>query len=247
MRAALRLLATLLAVSFAGTASAQPLVADLSNHLIAMTTGFSGAELLLFGAVEDEGDVVVVVRGPKEDILVRRKERIGVIWVNRTSLQFSDVPSYYALATNRPLDEIAPRTVRMRNEIGISGVRLRPSDPGVDKQTAKIFRRALIRNKRNAGLYKEEAGTVKFLGKRLFRTTITFPSTTPTGTYFVTVYLVRNGNVVSAQSTPLNVSKIGLEARIFQAAHQHSALYGVFAILMALFAGWLAGAVFRRI
>ena len=247
MRGALRALVALGVLLTAGPAAAQPLVADLSSHLIAMTTGFSGAELLLFGAVEDEGDVVVVVRGPKEDILVRRKERVGGIWVNRVSLKFSGAPSYYALATNRPLDEIAPRTVRMRNEIGLSGVRLRPTDTSIDARTTNEFHRALIRNKQAAGLYKEEIGKIQFLGKRLFRTTITFPSTTPTGTYFVTVYLVRNGDVVSAQSTPLNVSKTGLEARIFQAAHQHAALYGVFAILMALFFGWLAGAVFRRI
>ena len=41
------------------------LVAALSNHLVAISTGFSGTDVLLFGAIDGTGDVVVVVRGPE--------------------------------------------------------------------------------------------------------------------------------------------------------------------------------------
>ena len=73
-----------------------------------------------------------------------------------------------------------------------------------------------------------------------------FPANVPTGTYKVEVYLLRDGRVVSAQTTPLIVGKIGLEADIFDFAHNYAALYGVIAILVALVAGWLAHVAFRR-
>ena len=47
-----------------GGLHAQGLVADASRHLVAITTGFVGTKVLLFGATEGEGDVIIVVRGP---------------------------------------------------------------------------------------------------------------------------------------------------------------------------------------
>ncbi len=77
-------------------------MADLSSHLVAITTGFTGTNVLLFGATDGPGDIVVVVRGPQKDIDVRRKERFGPIWVNATTVAMKDVPSYYRVASTRP-------------------------------------------------------------------------------------------------------------------------------------------------
>ena len=109
-----------------------------------------------------------------------------------------------------------------------------------------VFRKALLRNKQRAALYTKGHGKIKMLGKRLFRTTVVFPANVPTGTYSVNVLLFRGGQVVYTETTPLTVRKVGLEAGIFNFAHQHSMLYGVIAILIALMAGWIAGAMFRK-
>jgi uncharacterized protein (TIGR02186 family) len=87
---------------------------------------------------------------------------------------------------------------------------------------------------------------VEFLGSRLFRTDLRLPANVPTGAYEAKVYYLNEGQVVSAQTTPLFVSKVGVEAEIFDFAYEQSALYGVIAILIALMAGWLAHIAFRR-
>ena len=72
----MRRLLIAVALLFASAAQAQddvPLVADLSSHLVAITTGFSGTDVLLFGATNGPGDIAVVVRGPAEDAVIRRK------------------------------------------------------------------------------------------------------------------------------------------------------------------------------
>ena len=57
---------------------AQAVVADLSDHLIAVTAGFSGTKLLLFGATDGEAaDGIIVVRGPAEQVVVRRQDSLG--------------------------------------------------------------------------------------------------------------------------------------------------------------------------
>lgn len=228
------------------SARAEPLVADLSDHLIEITTSFTGAEVLLFGATEGEGDIVVIVRGPAQDLIVRQKESVAGIWMNRSRMRFRDVPAYYAAASNRPVDEIVPHEMRVRNEIGAENLRLRAAQKA-PKETIGLFREALIRGKQAQQLYGVKTGEIAFMSNSLFQTRLFFPATVPVGVYTVKVLLVKEKRVVSVQTTPLIVQKTGLEAAIFNFAHAHAAQYGIVAIFLALVAGWLAGVFFRGV
>jgi uncharacterized protein (TIGR02186 family) len=246
-RAVLAILVAVLALAgVAGAVRAQALIADLSSHLIAITTGFTGTDVLLFGAVEEAGDVVVVVRGPVGDAAVRRKDRIAGVWVNAERLDFRDVPSYYAVAASRPLSDIGTPALLARHGIGLDFLRLTPAED-VSEARAQPFRSALVRIKQSDNLFSAEVGRVTFLGQRLFRTSVAFPANVPVGSYLVEVLLVRDGEVVSAQTTPLIISKVGFGADLFDFAHNQAALHGLVAILVALMAGWAAHLIFRRI
>lgn len=237
---------SLLAASAPPTAeSAAPLVADLSNHLIAITTDFTGTNVLLFGAVDGPGDVIVVVRGPVNDQIVRRKERVAGIWVNRTSVEFRSVPSFYAVASTRPIEELLDEPTRARHSIGLDTLRLMA--PESERDLLPDFRAALHRIKISQALYRPDTINVNFLGNTLFRADINFPSNVPIGSYVVEVLLVRDGEVASAQTTPLVISKIGIGADIFEFAHRHAFFYGLATVVLALLAGWAAHLVFRRI
>lgn len=227
-------------------ARSQDLVADLSSHLIAVTTGFAGTSLLLFGATQGEGDVVVVVRGPDKPETVRRKRRSLGIWVNRDSFSFAAAPSFYAIASSRPLEEILGTQTLRRLELGLNQLRL-PAAAGQPPERYGEYRAALVRRQQAAALYPEAPGKVVFLGPRLFRTDVLFPSNVPTGDYTVTVYLVRDQEVTTAQTTPLIVSKLGVSAGISDFAHQHAALHGVIAVALSMVVGLAAGVVLRKV
>jgi uncharacterized protein (TIGR02186 family) len=223
-----------------------PLVADLSSHLVPITSGFTGADVLLFGATDGSGDIVVVVRGPTHDLKVRRKEPAGPIWVNKTSVTLRDVPSYYRIASSRPLAEFVPDALKDRYQLGLDYLRLNSADDSLGANDVTIFRQALIHLKTEQGLYGEELGAVNLLSNRLFRTELHFPANVPTGTYLVEVYLFRDGAVTSAEIVPFTVSKIGIGADIYDFAENYGAVYGVLAVLLAIAAGYAAGAAFRR-
>jgi uncharacterized protein (TIGR02186 family) len=229
-----------------GADAAEELVVDLSAPVVAITTGFTGADLLLFGVTGGDGDVVVVVRGPAKDETVRRKARIAGVWVNRDQMTFKQVPSFYTISANRPPNEFVPIKARQDNQIGFDFLELKPVDAGVDVGEAERFRTAFIRNKQRAGLYGKEPGKVIFLGNRLFRTNITFPANVAVGTYGIDVYQVRDDKLISWKTTLLNVRKFGFEAGVFDFAHRHSLAYGVLAVLIAAVAGWLGSVIFRR-
>lgn len=224
-----------------------PLVADLSEHLIKITTGFAGSRLLLFGATDGPGDVIVVVRGPRHTTIVRRKIRIAGIWVHGAEVRFEGVPAFYAVASSAPLTRLLGPQDLAREQIGAAALELRPRTEMIDDASLAGFRTALVRNRQHEGLFQPGVGAVNFLGEQLFRAEIDFPANVPTGTYEVRILLVRDGNVVQVQTTPLFVSKVGLSAEIFDFAQERSALYGLIAIAIALIAGWLASAIFQRI
>ncbi len=239
------ILAALIALT-AGRAEAQTLAADLSSHVIGITTGFVGANLVLFGSTDRPGDIAVIVRGPPTAMTVRRKENILGVWINGSSAVFRDAPSFYAVAASKPLKDIATLENLTRHSIGLENVKLQPSK-GIPEPRLSEFQAALLDNQEKADLYRANVAPVTFLGEHLFRADMFFPANVPTGSYSVEVLLLSGGEVVSAQTTPLIVSRIGFSNGVFVVAHRHAALYGAGALVFAIFAGWAAGAMFRRV
>lgn len=239
------LLAATLLLTLPAAARAQQLVADLTSHLVAITTGFTGTSVVLFGAVEGGGDIVVVVRGPEGETVVRRKSRVAGIWLNTRSIAFANVPQYYAVLSNKPVDEIVPANLRQLHEIGIEDLKLVPAEKAKPADIAE-FRAALVEEQQHSKLYDKQPGTVNFLGDKLFRASLDFPATVPTGTYLIQVFLVRKGDIVAAQTTPLIISQTGLEADINDFAQNRPLLYGLVAVALAAMAGWGATFLFRN-
>ena len=247
-----RVLPALLLLAALVAAPAWPVAAnfvyDLSSRLIALTTAFAGTQVLLYGAAsQDAGAIAITVRGPAQDLTVRRKSRVGPIWINTNSVRFRDVPSFYAVATSVPLEELAGPATLARYELGAEQLRLNPLVPGsYSEEELAEFRAALLRNQQRQGLYSTEPGTVSFLGDLLFRTRVVFPANVPPGDYQVQVFQFAGGEVVAAQSSKLEVGKIGIEAELYEFAMGRPALYGAVALLLALGSGWLANLMFRR-
>jgi uncharacterized protein (TIGR02186 family) len=233
-----------LLICWGSAARAEALVADLTSHLIAITTGFTGASVVLFGATDGPGDVIVAVRGPEREMTVRRKSRVAGIWVNTQQVTFVNLPSFYAVAASRPMADILSPATAAFYRLGIANLKLAASTPA-PSVVVDAFRTALERTQQEAGLYVDRMGKVDFLGERLFRATITFPSNVPTGTYLVEVFLVRDKDIVSGQTTPLVVSRVGVDAAVFEFSTRQPGFYGAIAVLTAVVAGWLASLPFR--
>ena len=239
------LLCFLLAVSAMQSAKAQEVVADISEHLVAISTGFTGSKLLLFGAMEKDAKVIVVVRGPDGPVTMRRKGRVAGIWMNKDSLKFETVPSYYAVLTSHPINEIIDETTAMVQEIGFDHLVLRPEK--IHEAAYVIpFREALVRKNTQRNLFQIGENEIEIIRDKLFRTDVHFPANAPVGSYWIQVYLFVNGDIVSAQSSVLPVGKVGMTENIYNLAHDYGLLYGLLAVFIAVVAGWIASVVFRK-
>ncbi len=249
MRSAL--LAAILCVA-ATAATAEDLVSGLSQDQVEITSNYTGTDIVVFGAIESSDnnssptgrDVVVVVRGPNASVIVRRKVRIAGIWINRDSTRFGGMPTYYFVSSTRPLSAITSTQILQRYQIGLASIE--PQSMSTHSPAkAEPYRLAAIHERQLSGLYAE-TNDVEFLSYSLFRVRVPIPATTPRGEYTAEVYLFRDGNVVSAQSTPLDVEQSGLERRIYRFAHRSPLVYGLAAVLMAMLFGWLSSLIVRQ-
>ncbi len=231
----------------------EAVVVDLSEKLIAITSNFTGAELLLFGNVDApdnvtpalQRDVVAVIRGPYEPLTIRRKERVAGIWVNTGAQDVPAAPGFYHVASTRPLDQIAPHAVFEEAQIGLDMLDIASEREGGDALPAN-YRKAVLRAKMREGLYAEAPGSISFVGPSLFRAEIELPANVPVGSYVATVYLMRHGGIIGQRSINLIINKSGIERLLYNFAQGTPFLYGLAAVLVALLAGWVAGTVFRE-
>lgn len=230
-----------------GAAHANGLAADVSDRLIAITTAFVGGDVVVFGSTETEGSIVITMQGPRENQMVRRKSRVAGIWINQHRVEFRNVPSFFAIASSEPLEDIVDPAVRDRMELGVDHLKLETVDSaGYSAEELSSFAEALIRNKEREGLYTVTPKTIRYPGPKLFRTTFEFPANVPPGLYRIEVFHFKDRQVIGAQQSSLQISKVGMEAEVYDFARESAALYGLAAILIAVTAGWLAGVIFRK-
>lgn len=231
------------------------LVPDVSQRQIDIQSGFTGAELLLFGAIiyprgvapEGQIDVAVVLRGPTRPVTLREKQNIAGIWINADSSDFRSVPAYYAIASSRPLRTIIDDKTAAIYELGLDKLQLSPSGE-VDATEQRRFSRGLVDLKERGGLFREEAGSVEITDQVLYRARLNIPSSVPVGTYVAETLLIRNGRVIVADDkVEVRVRKTGFEQLITILARDYSLFYGTMAVMVSLMLGWFAGYIFQRL
>ena len=244
----------LLAVAPLLVAADKPvLVPDISARKVEIRYSFTGAQLLLFGAIlypEGRAPVrpatnVVVRRGPVQPLLGREKQKIAGIWMNADSDRFRSAPSFYSVASSRPISELVDNRTAAIYEMGLHNLQLSPGG-GALPEKERRFEAGLLDLRKRHGLYAENPEGVEISGGVLYRATITIPSQVPVGTYTAETFLVDRGRVLAAATKDIEINKSGFERYVALAARRHEGLYGLAAVLLSLGLGWAAAAFFRR-
>lgn len=240
-----------LALVMLGGARDPILVPEVSQHEVALQQGFTGTELLLFGAIlTPEGsraaqdyDIVIVLKGPTQSIVLREKQKVAGIWINADSTELRSAPSYYAIASTRPIKDIVDDKTAAIYELGLKWLQLSPIG-AIDPQEQTRFANGLVDLNRRNGLYREEEGGVKVSEQVLYQARIGLPSQVPTGTYTAETFAISKGRVVASASSQVEVRKLGLERAIAIFADDYGFAYGLLAVFVSVGMGWLAGRLF---
>ncbi|MDC1194745.1 TIGR02186 family protein [Pseudomonadota bacterium] len=224
------------------------IVADLSQENVQISTDFLGAKILLFGAYDGRkgDDIIVVVTGPKGLVTVQKKEKILGVWVNTKKVNYINAPKYLSISSNRDIDEILNQKTQKISEIGLNNLNVR-IQPGKRVLSEKEWREALTRNMLKSKLWSLNENSVSLNKNSLFRSYLSLPSNVTIGKFEVKILHYRNSKLLSKETNNINVSKSGISAEIYNIAQNYSTLYGIFAVLLAVFIGWGTNLVFRKV
>jgi uncharacterized protein (TIGR02186 family) len=252
-------------LAFVGSARAQPEVPltaiaesiqiGLSTDRVSITSDFSGADLTIFGALDNADpffarqgryDVIVVLEGPARPIVVRKKSRVVGMWINTDSETFLNVPVSYSLATTRAMQDITNPANFRQMALGADNINITPQRTDGDPLTIQEFTAALRERKRATGLYSERIGGVQFLSQSLFRATLHLAPNVPVGTHRARAFLFKNGLFIRESSAQLAILKAGFEQQVFRIAQTQGLLYGIFAVALAFVTGWFGRIIFRK-
>ena len=236
-------------------ARAESLLISLSVQRVAVNSTFTGSSIVVFGSVERDArtvarpgpyDLVITVRGPRQSLTVREKERLGPIWLNRGQQKFVEVPAFLSVLASRPLTEVTGEVSRRRLRIGLDAIVAAPDLTFASERADDPFRAALLRLRTGQKLFREDERGVQFLTPTLFRATVTLPETAPVGGYDVEAMLLAGGTELAREQSRFELVKSGFERRMALFARDWSPAYAVAAVVFALLFGWLASVIFRR-
>ena len=255
-----RIPAALFALFAAATLSGQSeplLVPEVSQSRVEVRQGFTGANLLLYGAIVDpdapragiEGaspyDIAVVLKGPSEPIRLREKERLAGIWMNARSSDFRSAPAFFAIASSRPIPDIVDRRTAAIYELGTDFIQLSPTGQ-IEAEEQVRFARGLVELRQREGLYKQDFDGVRISEGVLYQARIALPSNVVTGQYTAETFAIADGRVLASATADIEVVKTGLEGQVVRASQNWSLFYGLGAVALSLTMGWFAGRIFSR-
>lgn len=232
---------------FAHPAAAATLSTDLAHNRVDITTGFNGADVVLFGTTDvPNPTVAVTLRGPEKTVVVRKKDRVAGAWMNTSSMEFRRVPSYFDYAMTIAGSQVVPVALMDANMIGVEHLDFYSENPSEDLQVNTYFRDALVSSLQRKGFYPIRAQGVQFLKPQFFKVTFKLPPGVPTGIYTIESFLIQDGVVTSKESRSLQVGQVGFNARVYIVATQNAVLYGLVIIAIAVVSGWAAFTFLRR-
>lgn len=240
-----------------GSSDHERIEADVSTRTIAITSGYSGAEVLVFGAIENSQqpspesgfyDVVVTVEGKTTPLTLRKKDRLGGVWVNTHSLKFNSVPTFYTLAATRPIEEFINQNTQEELGLGLNSIVMAASSPKQVLSSAELTdsKNAIVRVKQAQGLFQREDRGVVFTGRSLFRSTLHLPASVPVGLLKTRIFLFRGGKLLSSFQAEVMLEREGIERWLYAFAFERPFSYGFFTVFVALVTGLFGSALFHR-
>lgn len=220
-----------------------PLISGISSNEVNIDTKFKGAQILLFGAKGDAGNIVITVRGPKKNFLVTKKQKMLGVWYNGSRIEFENSYSFFSLFSTFNNGQIVDDIIE---ELELSNDYLEFNNKFKNQKLDNEFKLELIEEMQRDQLYSNDSGKIEFLDDTLFKVILNFPKNIVRGIYTVELYLIKENSLISFQSIPIYVNQVGISAKISDFSRSKQVLYGLIAVFFALLVGWLTNIFFER-
>ena len=221
-----------------GKLAIQPEVLDIG-------TFYSGCQVTISGEVPKGQDVVVEIAGPVANGEFDLKGRVGPFWMTNGRAEMDGAPAMYAILLpggrdwQRKASALGLGLGNLRNKIAIQSASVPPD---------KLFN-MFLELKKSEGLYVVEDNAVAYAaannGLRRFTAVCHFPRSTVAGNYTIKATEIINGAKGMELSRSFTVDEVGFSRLVYDLATNQRLVYGILAVVIALFAGAVMGLLFK--
>lgn len=218
---------------------------SLDPASLVIGTFYAGQSVGLKGEIADGQQVILEIKGPREDASFDIKGRVGPFWMNRGLVKVENAPSLYLLLL--PAD--APGEAQLEGlDLGMGHLKTEAKVVAPGRDVDQLFTQFLD-FKKTAGLYQQKAGAITYTpsgpGRRAFSARLDFPSALVAGEYQVVATVLQDGAVAGRASQVYQVEDGPFLGLVKGLAFNHALLFGVLCVVIALFTGGVMGLVFK--
>ncbi len=258
-------LALLLLVLATPPLPAQPTSTGVSTRRVMISLSFSGETVFLFGNAPPGTDsIVAVMEGPSAGpIRLMEKGRVALFWLGVRQYRMSGAPGVYLVNASCPLcNGLAACTheldlASLNTSLGRSGFLVGPEAvlgrTSLECLSGEMAPGEVLRVvhgfwelQASRGLYAVRNNAVRLNAEGVFYHTFDVPTKAPEGKYLIRTYFLSKGRLMGVEQNELFVRQGGFVSWISRLAARDAAWYGVLTVLIAVSAGWIAGALFKR-
>ena len=224
---------------------AEPDQLTVQPEVLDIGTFYSGGQVTISGEVPQGQDVVVEIAGPAANGEFDLKGRVGPFWMTNGRAEMDGAPAMYVLLLpggqdwQRKASSLGLGLERLRNKIAIQSATVPPDE---------LFN-MFLDLKKSEGLYVVEDNAVAYTaannGLRRFTAVCHFPRSTVAGNYTIKATEIINGAKGMELSRSFTVDEVGFSRLVYDLATNQRLVYGILAVVIALFAGAVMGLLFK--
>ncbi|MDQ7031470.1 MAG: TIGR02186 family protein [Desulfonauticus sp.] len=216
---------------------------------IYINTTFNGADLYVSGEIKNKDSVIVTVIGSDKEEKFKLKGRVwGIFWMTVGHYRFEGAPSIYLMYLPKELSHISIKQFDQLN-LGYKEIYNKVKISPAPKNKKELFNEFLKLKQKDRlyGIYKDKVEYSNINSEiKKYHTVIKLPSKILPGIYTIKVYEVSPDlRLVKVDRDNLNIKLTGFPAFISNMAYNHSLLYGILAVIIAILAGVFMGMVFK--
>lgn len=252
-------LAALISSGVSLAASGDPTL-QLARTTLQITTFYNGTTLKASGTLPADTDVLLHVIGAKKDVALKVKGKVaGLLWMNKTDVELENAPSVYMVYTPEKvgkdllLSQLEGDARALVKDVAMLGIGYKAlvKDIAIKPETAdkKFVFGEYVKLMEHAGVYGVHNGTVEYGaakgGKKAFTVTLTIPPKMNAGKYLIEAITIKDGKAVGRASEEITIELSGLPKIIASLAYEHSLLFGIMAVAIAVATGLLIGVLFK--
>lgn len=239
--------------------------ARVQTRRVTISLTFSGQDVLLFGRVmPGTQSILAVMEGPPAgEVRLMEQGRVGPIWMGVRQYRLTGVPAVYLVNVTGPLCDgsptcrppVAPAAwsdlpTSAGPLLGLDAIRARARvatvSGGLAAGEAERVLDGFWQLQARRDLYLMRSYAIRMNPDGVFYHRFALATQAPEGKYRITTYFLAGDRVLGTAENELFLRKSGFVAWLSRLAERQAFTYGVFTVLIALTAGWVAGGIFKR-